>query len=123
MEQQQQQGSPFLTGLPAPSEDDKMMALLAHIGGILFPIIVPAVIMATKGEKSPWLKAQSMEALNFQIVTFIAYVISSALTVVCIGALLLPLVFIGATVLGIMGGLKVKEGENYRYPFNVRLIK
>ncbi|HEX8705925.1 MAG TPA: DUF4870 domain-containing protein [Myxococcaceae bacterium] len=121
--EQQQQGSPFLTGSQAPSEDDKTMAMLAHMGGIVFPIIVPAIIMATKGEQSPWVKAQAIEALNFQIVATGAYIISTILMGVCIGFLLFPLVALGAIVLGIMGGLKVKEGVHYRYPFNVRLIK
>ncbi|MDY7228224.1 DUF4870 domain-containing protein [Hyalangium rubrum] len=121
--EQQQQGSPFLTGSPAPTEDDKTMALLAHIGGIVFPIIVPAIIMATKGEQSPWVKSQAVEALNFQIGVFIGYVVSTVLTAVCIGALLLPVVFIGATVLGIIAGLKAKEGQFYRYPATMRLVK
>ena len=118
---QQQQGSPFLTGMQTPSEDDKLMGLLAHMGGIFAPIIVPLVLMLTKGEKSPWVKAQSVEALNFQIVVLGAYVISSVLF--CLAWLLIPVVFLGAAAMGIMAGLKAKEGVQYRYPFNFRLIK
>jgi hypothetical protein len=113
----------ILTGSPSPSQDDKTMALIAHIGGIIVPVLVPLIIMLTKGEKSPWLRAQAVEALNFQIAVFIAYVICSVLTLACIGALLFPLVGLAAVVLGIMAGIKVNEGVSYRYPFNVRLIK
>ena len=95
MEQQQRDQS-FLTGTPAPSSDDKTMALIAHIGGIVVPIIVPLVIMVTKGEQSPWVRAQAVEALNFQIGIFIAYVVCSLLTFVCIGALLPRLVGLAA---------------------------
>jgi uncharacterized Tic20 family protein len=122
-EQQQQVGSPFLTGSPAPTQDDKTMALMAHIGGIAFPIIVPAIIMATKGEKSPWVKAQSMEALNFQITVFIAYLVSFVLSFVCIGVFTFFAAGIAAVVLGIMAGLKANNGESYRYPATLRLIK
>ena len=115
--------STILTGSPAPSQDDKTMALIAHIGGILVPVLVPLIIMVTKGEKSPWLRAQAVEALNFQIAVFIAYVVCSVLTLACIGALLFPLVGLAALVLGIMAGIKVNEGVSYRYPFNLRLIK
>ena len=62
MEQQQRDQS-FLTGTPAPSQDDKTMALIAHIGGIVVPIIVPFIIMVTKGEQSPWVK-QDAQALR-----------------------------------------------------------
>ena len=117
----QQQESPFLTGSQTPSEDDKMMAMLSHFGGIIFPVVTPAIIMVTKGEQSPWLKAQAVEALNFQIVVLGAYVISSVLF--CLAWLLIPVVFLGAAAMGIMAGLKAKEGVQYRYPFNFRLIK
>jgi uncharacterized Tic20 family protein len=115
--------SSILTGNPAPSQDDKTMALIAHIGGIIVPVLVPLIIMITKGEKSPWLRAQAVEALNFQIAVFIAYIICSVLTLACIGALLFPVVGLAAVILGIMAGLKVNEGVSYRYPFNLRMIK
>jgi uncharacterized Tic20 family protein len=120
---QQEKESSFLTGSPAASQDDKTMALVAHIGGIVVPILVPLIIMVTKGEKSPWVKAQAVEALNFQIGVFIAYIICSVLTFACIGALLFPLVGLAAIIMGIMAGLKVNEGVSYRYPFSIRLIK
>lgn len=120
---EQQKESSFLTGSPAPSQDDKTMALIAHIGGIFVPILVPLIIMVTKGEKSPWVRAQALEALNFQIAIFIGYLISSVLTFACIGALMFPLVGLAALVLGIIGGLKANEGVSYRYPFSLRLIK
>ena len=122
MEQQQRDQS-FLTGSPAPSSDDKTMALIAHIGGIVVPILVPLIIMVSKGEQSPWVRAQAVEALNFQIGIFIGYFICSILTFVCIGALLFPLVGLAALILGIMAGLKVNEGVSYRYPFALRLVK
>jgi hypothetical protein len=115
--------SSILTGSPSPTQDDKTMALIAHIGGIIVPVLVPLIIMVAKGDKSPWLRAQAVEALNFQIAVFIAYIICSVLTLACIGALLFPIVGIGAVVLGIMAGLKVNEGVSYRYPFNLRMIK
>jgi uncharacterized protein len=121
MDQQKEQS--FLTGSPAPSQDDKTMALIAHIGGIVIPILVPLIIMVSKGEQSPWVRAQAVEALNFQIGIFIAYVVCSILTFACIGALLFPLVFLAAIILGIIAGLKVNEGVSYRYPFALRLVK
>jgi len=115
--------SSILTGSPAPSQDDKTMALIAHIGGIVVPILVPLIIMVTKGEKSTWLRAQAVEALNFQIAVFIGYIACSVLSLVCIGALLFPVVILGAIILGIIAGLKVNDGVSYRYPFNLRMIK
>jgi hypothetical protein len=113
----------YLTGSPAPTEDERNAALLAHIGGIVIPILVPLLIMNGKGEKSAWVKAQAVEALNFQISVFIAYAACSVLTFACIGALLFPVVIIGAIVLGIIAGTKTHKGESYRYPLTLRLVK
>lgn len=45
------------------------------------------------------------------------------LMVVVIGFPLLALVSIGALVLTIIAGIKVNEGQPYRYPFSWRLLK
>jgi uncharacterized protein len=125
MEQQppQPQMGTYLSGTPAPTQDDKTMAMLGHILGIFFPVIVPLVIMLTKGKESAWLRTQSVEALNFQITVFIAYAVAGVLSAVCIGLLLLPIIGLGAIVLGIIAGMKNNNGESYRYPATLRLVK
>ena len=54
---------------------------------------------------------------------FIAIVISWILAFVLIGLLLMPLVGIANLVLCIIAGIKANNGESYRYPFALRLIK
>jgi hypothetical protein len=121
--EQEQLGS-YLSGATAPTQDEKTMALLAHIGGIVMPILVPLFIMISKGKESAWVREQSVEALNFQITIAIGYVVCAILTpVMCIGALLAPVVGVAAVVLGIIAGLKTNEGLPYRYPVNIRLVK
>jgi len=71
----------------------------------------------------PFVDDQGKEALNFQITVFIAALISGVLTFVLIGLLLLPIVVIGWIVLSIMAGIKANNGETYRYPWTLRLIK
>jgi uncharacterized Tic20 family protein len=111
---------------PPPSGDatnEKSLAALVHASGILFSFIVPLVVWLVKKDESPYLSRQSVEALNFQITVLIAYVIASALTVILIGLLLLPLVWVGNLVLCIIAAMKTSNGEEYRYPFALRLIK
>ncbi len=47
-------------------------------------------------DRSVWLKDNAVEALNFSILYTVAQVLASMLTLVVIGAILLPLVFIAA---------------------------
>ena len=114
---------------PPPSgaapQEDRTIALLTHLSGILFGFIVPLIIWLVNKDKTDkgWLNDQAVEALNFQITVFIAFVVAWVLMFVLIGFLLLPLIGIANLVLCIIGGMKANNGEAYRYPFALRLIK
>ena len=107
------------------SQDDKNLGMLTHLSGILLGFIVPLIIWLMNKEKTDkgWLNAEAVEALNFQITVAIGYVICVVLTVILIGAFLMPILWIVNIVFCIIAGLKAKEGISYRYPFAIRLIK
>jgi len=105
------------------TKDAKTMAMLAHLLGIVLGFIGPLIIWLIKKDEHPFIDDQGKEALNFQITMLIPYVISSILTVACIGAVLLPLFWLVAVVFGILAGVAANKGEAYRYPVCLRLIK
>ena len=107
------------------SQDDKTMAMIAHLSGIVASFIGPLVIWLINKDKADkeWLNTQAKEALNFQITVGIAYFICGVLTIVVIGALMMPVVWIANLVLCIMAGMKNNEGVDYKYPFAIRLVK
>jgi uncharacterized Tic20 family protein len=114
---------------PPPSgsapQEDRTVALLTHLSGIIAGFIVPLIIWLInkdKPEKS-WLTDSSVEALNFQITIAIAYVICIVLSVIIIGGLLMPIVWLVNLIFCILGGVAANKGESYRYPFALRLIK
>lgn len=97
--------------------------MLAHLSGIILLVIGPLIIMLVFGPRSDFVKKQSVEALNFQIMVAIGLVISGILTVIVIGAILLPIIWIAGIVFMIIGGLAANKGEDYRYPFSLRIVK
>jgi hypothetical protein len=107
------------------AQDDRTMAMISHLSGIVAGFIGPLIIWLINKDKADkgWLNDQAKEGLNFQITIFIAYVIAGALTLVLIGMLLIPIIMIGNIILCIMAGMKANEGVDYRYPFAIRLIK
>ena len=116
---------------PPPSgaapQEDRTIALITHLSGIVAGFVVPLImwlINKDKPEKS-WLTDQSKESLNFQITIVIALVIAIILMTVTLGLLFfLPaLVGIVNIVFCILGGVASNKGESYRYPFALRLIK
>lgn len=102
---------------------DTTSASMAHWLGILIGFLGPLIIMLTKGEQDPFVKANAVEALNFQITLAIGYVISFLLTFVLIGIIgyiVLPIIGI---IYAVMGALAANKGQVYRYPFSIRLVK
>ncbi|MFL1379962.1 MULTISPECIES: DUF4870 domain-containing protein [unclassified Nocardiopsis] len=116
----QQPGS--ATGAP-PSADERQFGLFAHLGGGLLGFIVPLIIYLIKRDESPFVRDQSAQALNFQLLILIGYVVSWVLMFVFIGAITWFLCWVAAVVFGILGGVAANKGEWYRYPFNVSWIK
>lgn len=121
--------APPMPPMAGPSAEEKQWAMFAHLStlsGFIIPLgnlLGPLIIWQIKKNDMPFVDDQGKEALNFQITVFIAALISAVLTVVLIGLLLLPVVIIGWIVLSIMGGIKANNGEAYRYPWTLRLIK
>lgn len=104
------------------SQDDKTIALLAHLGGIFFGFIPSLVIWLIKKDESAFIAEQAKEALNFQITVMIAFVISFILIFIVIGVFLIWAVVVANLVLCIVAAVKANSGESYRYPIAIRLI-
>ena len=107
------------------SQEDRTLALLTHLSGIILSFIVPLVLWLINKDKpeKAFLNDQAKEALNFQITVVIAWVIAIVLSAIAIGFLLYPVIWIGNLILCILAGVKANEGVAYRYPFALRLIK
>ncbi|NLE57691.1 MAG: DUF4870 domain-containing protein [Planctomycetes bacterium] len=117
---QQQAPAPSPPG--ASSSDDRTMAMLCHLAGLV-GFLGPLIVWLIKKDQSPLVNDQGKESLNFQITILIALVISGVLMIVFIGFLLFPLVWLADLILIIVAAVKANSGVVYRYPFALRLIK
>ena len=120
-----------------PTQQERTLAMFCHIGGLIGSvvppgnIIVPVVIWLLKKDQSAFINEHGKEAINFQINlsvwAVICFVVSFILLIVIIGALLMPLTLgllgLAGLILGIVAGVKAYEGNLYRYPFIIRLLK
>jgi uncharacterized Tic20 family protein len=129
---------------PAPSQNDKIMAALAHISAVLplMGVIAPIVIWATQKDKSEYVAFQALQAVAYQLVMILAwfigmgcYMISFFTTFLTIpfsegtGETSLPitfiipfiifgLIFVGGAIFviyGIIGAINAFQGKNFRY--------
>lgn len=109
-------------GGPA-NQDERNMAMFAILGGGILGWLVPLIIFLIKKDESPFVRDQAAQALNFQLLLLIGYVISSVLMIVLIGYLFWFALWVTSVVLGIMGGIAAGRGEWYRFPFNVNWVQ
>ncbi len=113
-----------VTPPPASSTDDRNLAMLTHLSGLIFSILVPLVVWLIHKDKADkqYLVTEAKEALNFQITVLIGYVICWILTFILIGALLTFLLWAANLILCIVAAVKVSSTGSYRYPFALRLV-
>ena len=106
-----------------PTSDDTTIAALTHIGGIFFGFIPSLIVWLIYKDKSPFVADQALEALNFQITMAIAAFACIILMIIVIGFFLIYVLGIVNLVLCIIAAVKAASGEQFRYPFALRLIK
>jgi uncharacterized protein len=108
----------------APSADDKNIAMLTHLSGLLFHVVVPLIVWLVfkDREDKQYLVREAKEALNFQITIVLAYFIGGILSIILIGGLVIFLAWIANLVFCIVAALKVSSDGTYRYPYCLRLI-
>lgn len=104
------------------SNDDKNIAVIAHLGGTVFSVFPSLIIWWLKKDDSAYIGEQAREALNFQITVLIVSLISSVLVVILIGFLLLGFIWLANVILCILAAIAASKGEHYQYPFSLRLI-
>ncbi|NOU23913.1 MAG: DUF4870 domain-containing protein [Methylotenera sp.] len=106
----------------SPSNDEKNIATVTHLGGTVFWFIPSLIVWILKKDDSEYLANQAKEALNFQITILIAQLVAGILVWVLIGFLLIPIIWLLNIVLCIIAAISTSRGEAYRYPFALRLI-
>ena len=123
------------------SAEEKQWAMFAHLsalaGGILTSgwagsigcFIGPLIIWMVKKDTMPFVDDQAKEALNFNITVGIVFLALFVLSVVTLGIgliIAIPvwiIVGIAWLVFTIIAAIKANQGERYRYPLTLRLVK
>jgi len=123
--------------LPSDLGSEKNMAMFCHLaalaGGLLgvatgIPIpfgniLGPLIIWLVKKDTMPLVDQHGKESLNFQITVSIAIAACLVLFFLVLPLLLIPIIGIAALVLTIIATIKASNGEFFRYPFTLRLVK
>jgi len=105
-----------------PSNDDKNIATVTHLGGTVFSFIPGLLVWALKKDDNAYIADQAKEALNFQITVLIAQFIAGILVMILVGFIFIGIIWLLNIVFCIVAAISTSKGETYRYPFCLRLI-
>ena len=108
--------------ITTPSNDDKNIATVTHLGGTVFSFIPALIVWVLKKDDSEYISNQAKEALNFQITVLIAQFIAGILALILIGFVFMGIIWLANIVLCIIAAISTSKGETYRYPLTLRLI-
>jgi uncharacterized protein len=116
--------------MDAVSKETRNWAMAAHLSslsiyiGIPFGnILGPLIIWLVKRKIDPFIDEQGKEALNFQISILLYGLVAGALVLLLVGIPLLIALVIFDVVCVVLAAIRVSDGQPYRYPLCLRLVK
>jgi uncharacterized Tic20 family protein len=121
---------------PTPPNTDEAQArmwnMLCHLSALVIclPIIGPLLVWQIKKSEFPSVEVHGKAALNFQITVLLATLAGVAASLILsvvhlsiLMSLLFPLIGLAYLILVIIAGIKANNGETFKYPFSLDLIK
>jgi hypothetical protein len=114
---------------PMSEKDVRTWSMLCHLAaliGFVFPfgnVLGPLIVWLIKKDDSPQVDRQGRMSLNFQISWTIYMVVAAFLIILVIGLILLPLLALTMLILVIIAGVKVNNGEDFKYPLTIKFLK
>lgn len=121
----------------SPESQARMWNMLCHLSALLCLIGIPfgnvlgpLIVWQIKKNEFPSVDVHGKASVNFQISVSIVLICGAMLAFLlhffCIGFLLFPivgLIGLGAIILAIIAGIKANNGEDFKYPWSLELIK
>lgn len=122
--------------------DERTFAVSVHVATLaaqvltagLLHVLVPAVALVLSTHKSEWLRDHVREQLNFQI-TYVLFLGATAVAfflgfftyglgwLLGLGlALIVAVLFVVDLVCSVLAALAASRGDEYRFPFTIRVV-
>lgn len=111
------------------SSEEQTFSMLCHLSalsGIIIPfghIIGPFVFWLIKKDQYAEVDRQGKEALNFQISMTIWMILSGILVIIVIGLFALIALGVLDLVITIVAAVKSNNGERFKYPLSLEILK
>ena len=116
--------------IPHEEKGARTWSMLCHLSALTLFIGIPfgnlagpLLVWLLKRNEHPQVDEHGKESLNFQLSMIIYGLFSALLIFVLIGFVLLFVLAVLDVVLVVVASVRASNGETYRYPLTIRLIK
>ncbi len=86
-------------------------------------VLAPLIVLLVRSKDSAFVRHHAVESLNFQLNALFWIAVGLVLVVVLVGLAMLAFVGVWYVVLVVLASIRARDGEWYRYPLIVRLIR
>jgi uncharacterized Tic20 family protein len=100
--------------MPDPTAEQRVLAALPHVLGIVTLFVGPLVMMCTRARRSPYVRRHIASALNFQLTLLLVTVVTLGIGAVAYAV---------AWAVALLAALLALAGRPFRYPFTLRLVR
>jgi len=122
-------GTNQVTGAGAVDQQVRNTAVAAHLStfaGLVVPfgsVIGPLAVWLTRRHRDPFIDQAGREALNFGISITIYGLVALVGALMLVGIPLLIAGVVAWVVLASLAAAKASQGQDYRYPLTMRLVR
>jgi uncharacterized Tic20 family protein len=122
-------GTNQVTGAGAVDQEVRNTAVAAHLStfaGLVVPfgsVIGPLAVWLTRRHRDPFIDQAGREALNFGISIAVYGLVALVGALMLVGIPLLIVGVVAWVVLASLAAVKASQGQPYRYPLTMRLVR
>jgi len=102
---------------------DKSMVMVSFIVSAFTAVVGPLILWVLKKDEDPATAEALRHVANFGLSYTIYGIVAGLLTVVLIGAIIGPIIGLAFYIFLILGAVKAYNGEMYKPPFTLDIIK
>ena len=109
-------------------DQERLWGMLAHllsfVAAYLFlGFVAPLIVLLVFGQRSPFVRANAVESLNFNLTWLLYAIVAVVLAFLLIGIVILIVLGIAYLVLVIIASVRANNCEVYRYPLTIRFVR
>lgn len=112
--------NPYAANEPLQPQTEKVLAVVAHLAAIPFEFLAPLLGYLFLKGRGPFITHHVRESLNFAITVLLIGIVLALSIVGWLIIWMLPLYWV---VMRIWGAVMASQGEFFRYPLTLRLLK